>query len=71
MPESSGERNEERACVTTEVRGDVCVVRCLDEEGRDLAADLRAESDCRCSLAGSPNQHLLARRTFSGLVGGC
>jgi anti-sigma regulatory factor (Ser/Thr protein kinase)/anti-anti-sigma regulatory factor len=52
MPESSGELNDDKACVTTELRGDVCVVRCLDEEGRDLAADLRAGLE-RCRESGA------------------
>jgi len=52
MPESAKELNDERACVTTEFRGDVCVVRCLDDEGRDLATDLRAGLD-RCRGSGA------------------
>ena len=42
MPDPARELNDDKACVTTEFRGDVCVVRCLDQDGRDLVADLRA-----------------------------
>jgi anti-sigma regulatory factor (Ser/Thr protein kinase)/anti-anti-sigma regulatory factor len=52
MPESAGELDGDRACVTTEFRGDVCVVRCFDDHSRDLAADLRAGLE-RCRAAGA------------------
>ena len=52
MPEPARELSADKACVTTEFRGDVCVVRCLDEEGRDLATDLRAGLE-RCRESGA------------------
>jgi anti-sigma regulatory factor (Ser/Thr protein kinase) len=52
MPEPAGELSADKACVTTEFRGDVCVIRCLEEEGRDLATDLRAGLE-RCRESGA------------------
>ena len=52
MPEPAGELNDDKACVTTEVRGDVCVVRCLDHGRGDLASDLRAGLE-RCRESGA------------------
>jgi anti-sigma regulatory factor (Ser/Thr protein kinase) len=52
MLEPAEELSADKACVTTEFRGDVCVIRCLDEEGRDLATDLRAGLE-RCRESGA------------------
>jgi anti-sigma regulatory factor (Ser/Thr protein kinase)/anti-anti-sigma regulatory factor len=52
MPESAKELNDDRACVTTEFRGDVCVLRCLEDDDRDLAHDLSAGLR-RCREAGA------------------
>jgi anti-sigma regulatory factor (Ser/Thr protein kinase)/anti-anti-sigma regulatory factor len=52
MSESAGALDGEKTCVTAEFRGDVCVVRCLGGEGRDLASDLRAGL-ARCRESGA------------------
>jgi anti-sigma regulatory factor (Ser/Thr protein kinase) len=52
MLEPERELNDDKACVTAEFRGDVCVVRCLDQDGRDLVTDLRAGLE-RCRASGA------------------
>jgi anti-sigma regulatory factor (Ser/Thr protein kinase)/anti-anti-sigma regulatory factor len=52
MLEPARKLHHDKACVTTELRGDVCVIRCLDDEGRDLADDLRAGLE-RCRQSGA------------------